>query len=174
MNKISKNSTYWITERNQKFMIISSGIAINVQFRKICAWMWCNNIHYLWIATINYVMTKCEVSTELNICACIVVYSWEGKPCAVHHMPLHAYDCLNFIFNRIFRLFFSSLSFEWCLGAKMHLQRLSIQQVYTSNLEASTQALIILILGVAIIISNAVIIATIINFRGKCFSGWNK
>ncbi|XP_031616540.1 G-protein coupled receptor 52 [Contarinia nasturtii] len=48
----------------------------------------------------------------------------------------------------------------------MHLQRLSIQQEYTSNLEAFTQAALILFLGVAIITSNALIIATIINFRG--------
>lgn len=51
-------------------------------------------------------------------------------------------------------------------GAKMHLQRLSIQQDYTLNLEAFTQAALILFLGVAIVTSNALIIATIINFRG--------
>lgn len=98
-------------------------------------------------------------------------YIHEREKRWVHHMPSHAYDCLSFVFNRNFRLFVFFFHFKWCLGAKMHLQRLSIQQEYTSNLEAFTQALIISILGLVIILSNALIIATIINFRGKCFSG---
>lgn len=49
------------TSHQKHFITIGPGLAINVQFRKMCSWMWCN-IHYLWIATINYVMTKCEVS----------------------------------------------------------------------------------------------------------------
>lgn len=49
----------------------------------------------------------------------------------------------------------------------MHLQALSVLQQYNSNLEAFTQGALILILAVAIVTSNALIIATIVNFRGK-------
>lgn len=51
-------------------------------------------------------------------------------------------------------------------GAKMHLQKLSIQQDYSLNLEAFTQAALILFLAVVVTTSNAVVIATLINFRG--------
>lgn len=60
--------------------------------------------------------------------------------------------------------------FIWLLresGATMHLQALSVLQQYNSNLEAFTQGALILILAVAIVTSNALIIATIVNFRGK-------
>ena len=36
-----------------------------------------------------------------------------------------------------------------------------------STLEALTQATIILILGVAIIVSNLIVVATLVNFRGE-------
>lgn len=48
----------------------------------------------------------------------------------------------------------------------MHLQGLSHLQVYGSTLEALTQAALIFILGVAIVASNLIIIATYLNFRG--------
>ena len=48
----------------------------------------------------------------------------------------------------------------------MHLQALNLQD-YNSTLEAFTQAALILILAIAIVISNVVIIATIVNFRGN-------
>lgn len=49
----------------------------------------------------------------------------------------------------------------------MHLQGLTSLQVNNSTLEAFTQAALILILAVAIVASNVLIIATIVNFRGK-------
>lgn len=57
-------------------------------------------------------------------------------------------------------------------GAKMHLQGLTSLQVNNSNLEAFTQAALILILAVAIVASNVLIIATIVNFRGKFFCNY--
>jgi hypothetical protein len=48
----------------------------------------------------------------------------------------------------------------------MPLQDLSILQVHGSTLEALTQATLILILGIAIVSSNLLIIATFINYRG--------
>lgn len=48
----------------------------------------------------------------------------------------------------------------------MHLQRLSIQQDYTLNLEAFTQAALILFLAVAIVLSNVLIIAALLHYRG--------
>lgn len=60
-----------------------------------------------------------------------------------------------------------SLSFLHIIGATMHLQGLTSLQVYDSTLEAFTQAALILILGVAIVASNVLIIATIVNFRGN-------
>lgn len=56
------------------------------------------------------------------------------------------------------------------LGATMHLRALSVLQDYSSTLDAFTQGALILILAVAIITSNALIIATIVNFRGKLIS----
>lgn len=51
----------------------------------------------------------------------------------------------------------------------MHLQALSSLQVHNSNLEAFTQAALILALAVAIIAANVILIAAIVNYRGKCF-----
>uniref|UniRef100_A0A1B0D5T3 G-protein coupled receptors family 1 profile domain-containing protein n=1 Tax=Phlebotomus papatasi TaxID=29031 RepID=A0A1B0D5T3_PHLPP len=51
-------------------------------------------------------------------------------------------------------------------GATMHLQGLSHWQVYHSTLEALTKSGLILVLGVAIVASNILIIATFLNFRG--------
>lgn len=51
----------------------------------------------------------------------------------------------------------------------MHLQGLTSLQVNNSTLEAFTQAALILILAVAIVASNVLIIATIVNFRGKFY-----
>ncbi|XP_059620142.1 G-protein coupled receptor 52 [Phlebotomus argentipes] len=51
-------------------------------------------------------------------------------------------------------------------GATMHLQGLSHLQVYDSTLEALTKSGLILVLGVAIVASNILIIATFLNFRG--------
>lgn len=48
----------------------------------------------------------------------------------------------------------------------MHQQGLSQLKIYGSTLDAFTQAALVLILGVAIIASNALIIATHLNFRG--------
>lgn len=54
------------------------------------------------------------------------------------------------------------------IGNRMYLQGLtSLEQVHNSTLEAFTQAALILILAVAIVASNVLIIATIVNFRGK-------
>lgn len=99
-------------------------------------------------------MTKCEVSC----------------PSCCHYKLIIYYSSNEYEPNTIRNLFFSSLVVVVkILGAKMHLQRLSIQQEYTSNLEAFTQAALILCLAVAIITSNALIIATILNFRGEFY-----
>lgn len=49
----------------------------------------------------------------------------------------------------------------------MHLPGLTSLQVFNPTLEALTQAALILFLAVAIVASNVLIIATIVNFRGK-------
>lgn len=50
----------------------------------------------------------------------------------------------------------------------MNLQGLSTHlQVYNSTVDSLTQAAIILVLGVAIVISNGIIIASYVNYRGK-------
>lgn len=54
----------------------------------------------------------------------------------------------------------------------MHLQGLSHLQVYDSTLEALTKSGLILVLGVAIVASNILIIATFLNFRGQFQKKW--
>ena len=53
------------------------------------------------------------------------------------------------------------------LGATMRLQDLGSLQFYGTNLEALTQGAIITILAIAIVLSNLLIIATYLNFKGK-------